>query len=179
MSLFRGQVEHDDHGRPDIVLYPNFHRNNFKGIDSRASCYHIPLSDAWLYSEEHNPSFVENMKSLCRRIGQFFGLYHQSDVIWTPPTREEITMMADIADTIQKFLDELVSTAPITKDRGPQIGEATTYEEGRRVTRPIHANDGLDPDDISETGVTFWEGDSPDQRTDVVTPLLMKEAEDV
>lgn len=161
MSLFRGQIDHDAHGRPEIVLYPNFHRNNFQGVDTRAAEYHIPLSDAWLYSEEHNPAFVENMKGLCRRIGKFFGLYHQSEVIWTPPSREEILMMADIADTIQSFLDEVVSTPPKPKDRGPQIGEATTYVDGKRVTQPIHANDGLDPDDVHETKVTFWEGDVP------------------
>jgi hypothetical protein len=109
------------------------------------------------------------MKVLCRRIGQFFGLYHADDCIWTPETREETVMICDIADTIQGGLDELVSTAPIPKDRGRQVGEATLIlPGGQKRTSPIHEWDGLDPDDKAETRVSLWEGESPDNHHEIV-----------
>lgn len=164
MSLFRREIEHDVHGRPEIVLYPNFSRQGTK-----AASYHIPLSDAWLYSEEHNPSFIDNMKVLCRRVGQFFGLYQPDDCIWTPETREEIAMICDIADTIQGGLDALVGAAPVEKDRGKQIGEATLIlPGGQKKTSAIHEWDGLDPDDKAETRVSLWEGEAPDNHHIIV-----------
>lgn len=111
MASIGAYIGHESEGSPAMVLYKKNNPNGLKGI--------IPLSDAWRYSEDHNPDFEKQIMDTVYAAAEVFeigaGLYMSKKSL----AKE----MADIATTIENNLDDLLSAKPVEVDPGKVIGE--------------------------------------------------------
>ena len=121
----------DDHGNPVMILRRRGQIKTAYIIDKYPTrSFAIPLNDAWLYSEEHNPEgFIQNMATVCSFLCDLFDL-------GLPTPRR----MAELATIIQEGLDELVKMPPEPTKR-VTIGEVTISIGNEKDGFETHTND--------------------------------------
>jgi len=101
MEIVR-EIKWDDEGDPVMVLSKRGQVKTAYIIDKYPTrTFAIRLNDAWMFSEEHNPNFIQTMYGVCRFLCELWDL-------GLPTTRR----MAELATIIQSALDDLLAAKP-------------------------------------------------------------------
>lgn len=127
MATVSRRIEYDDEGQPLLILVP---AGNILRIKKPPS-FAIRMRDLWMYSEDHNPLFVEHIKRVCATLVVLFDI-------------EPITMqkLVSIASVIEEGIDDMVSMPPqpLTTEK-KIIGEIEGSVDGKRFSADLTQED--------------------------------------
>ena len=110
MSQFSRMIGHDQEGQPVMCI--------FRKRKPEAGMYAIPLRDAHLYSEMHNPNFEQHIMSVVRQVYTMMGIGDGLIVHRVTTARQ----MAELATVIEEGLDDLLKAPPRPPEPGKVIG---------------------------------------------------------
>lgn len=98
----------------------------------------IPLRDIYLYSEDHNPFFEDQMVKIVHAVYENLGIGRGLLV----GKRSVARQMAEIATVIEEGIDDLLSTPPIEHGKGRVVDEGKVLINGEDEIGLEYTEDG-------------------------------------
>jgi hypothetical protein len=159
MSELARFITYDDDGDPVLVIHKKQHQKlSFAIARDQKDAYQIPFNDTWQYSEDHYPAVVPCLLGFDRNglpvveqrwmTWEKFMFFKTMELCEVLGLGEATTRrMADIADTIQGGIGDLIKTPPRPEEQvcagevKVEVGNATqgkeTFTNDLIINKPV------------------------------------------